>query len=143
MSIEKIVKGADIFVDNRGEISNYYLIDFINTVGLIKTKAGSMRSNHYHPQQEQKLLLVSGSYISIYKDLNNKDSPIKHHLIKAGDFVITPPMVAHTTIYLEDSIVINLVNGDRLLENYNSHTIKYELVTEEDKQKYVELYLNI
>ena len=109
-------------------------------MGLITTNAGSMRSNHYHPQQEQKLLLVSGKYISIYKDLDKKDSLIKHHLIKAGDFVITPPMVAHTTIYLEDSIVINFVNGDRLSDNYDSHTIKYELVTEEDKQKYLELY---
>ena len=99
-----------------------------------------MRSNHYHPKQEQKLLLVTGKYISIYKDLTIDNSPIKHHLVTAGDFVITPPMVVHTTIYLEDSIVINFVNGNRLTNNYDEHTIKYELVSEAEKEKYLELY---
>lgn len=140
MNIETVVKGKDIYVDNRGEISNYYLTEKINTVGLISSKSGVMRSNHYHPKQEQKLLLVKGKYISVYKDLTIDNAPIKHHLVTAGDFVITPPMVAHTTIYLEDSIVINFVNGDRLPENYNEHTIKYELVSETEKKKYLELY---
>lgn len=140
MSSEYVIAGRDIFVDNRGEISNYYLTEKINTVGMIKSIAGSMRSNHYHPKQEQKLLLVSGKYISIYKDLKCENAPVKHHLIKAGDFVITPPMIAHTTIYLEDSIVINFVNGDRLHDNYDEHTKKYELVNEHEKQKYLELY---
>ena len=37
-------------------------------------------------------------------------------------------------------IVINFVNGDRLHDNYDEHTKKYELVNEHEKQKYLELY---
>tara|TARA_B100001964_G_C14139219_1_gene556557 strand:+ start:94 stop:543 length:450 start_codon:yes stop_codon:yes gene_type:complete len=137
---EIVVKGKDKFIDDRGTISNYYLTENINSVGLIETKTGSVRSNHYHPEQEQKLLLVSGKYISICKDLTQDNSPIVHQLIEPGDFVITPPMVAHTTIYIEDSVVINFVNGDRMKDNFDKHTIHYELVPPNDIHKYLEIY---
>ena len=140
MSKEIIIKGKDAFIDDRGSILNYTLTEPVNVVGLIITKAGSVRSNHYHPKQEQKLLLISGKYISVTKDVHNKDSPIDHHLIESGDLVITPPMIAHTTIFLEDSTMINLIHGNRYHHNFKEHTIRYELVSEGDVQKYLDMY---
>ena len=71
-----------------------------------------MRGNHYHPIQTQKCLLIKGSYISITKDLSVNNSVVETRLIREGDLSTIPPYVAHTMIFLEDSIFLNLVNGE-------------------------------
>ena len=139
---EIIIKGSDSFKDERGKIDNYYLSEPINWIGLITTenvreRKNTIRGNHYHPEQEQKVLVTSGSYISVYKNLLESESPIKHHLVKAGDLVITPPNIAHTQIFLEDTTLLNLVHGERKHENYGKHTIPYELVRPEELDSYI------
>ncbi len=67
--LEYIKKGEKEFIDERGKISNFELPEPINLVGHIVSKKGSVRANHFHPIQEQKVLLVKGQFISIYKDL--------------------------------------------------------------------------
>lgn len=137
---EIVFKGADPYEDVRGVIENYQLPEAINLVATITSKKGALRSNHYHPVQEQKVLLISGKYISIYKDLLYPNSLIKHHLISAGDLVITPPMVVHTMIFLEDSVFINLVNGNRDHNKFGEHTIPLILVKPEEKEEYTKKY---
>ena len=73
-SLEYIFRGKNEFVDERGKISNYELPEPINLIGYIESKKGTIRANHFHPIQEQKCLLVKGQFISIYKDLLNKNS---------------------------------------------------------------------
>ena len=41
----------------RGTISNHELTEPINLIGLIDSKKGTVRANHYHPQQEQNVYL--------------------------------------------------------------------------------------
>ena len=67
--MEFVKKGEKEFIDKRGKISNYELTEPINLIGYIESVKGSMRANHYHPVQEQKVLLVKGQFISIYKSL--------------------------------------------------------------------------
>lgn len=138
---EILAQGKNPFEDSRGTIINYELTEPINLVGLITSKKGSIRGNHYHPLQEQKCLLISGSYISVYKDLSDPNSNIKYQLVEAGDLSIMPPMVAHAMIFLEDSILINLVNGDRDHDKFGEHTKKYELVNEVTAQDYISKYI--
>lgn len=135
---EIVVKGGDSFEDERGKILNYHLPESINMLGLTTSKKGCLRANHYHPIQEQKVLLVSGSYISVYKDLLVENSPTHFHVITAGDCVITAPMVAHTMIFLEDSTFVNLVNGNRDHDKYGKHTIPYELVKKDEIATYIQ-----
>ena len=52
--LEYVKDGADEYIDERGKISNFELTEPINMVGLIESK-GSIRANHYHPQQEQNV----------------------------------------------------------------------------------------
>ena len=126
---EDIEIGSDNFVDERGIISNYYFDDSINMIGYVESKKGTMRGNHYHPIQTQKCLLIKGSYISITKDLANKNSIVETRLINEGDLSTIPSYVAHTMVFLEDSIFLNLVNGEREHENYGiTHTIPHILV---------------
>ena len=139
---EEIEIGADNYKDERGIISNYYFDDSINMIGYVESKKGTMRGNHYHPIQTQKCLLIKGSFISITKDLANKDSVVETRLINEGDLSTIPPYVAHTMVFLEDSIFLNLVNGEREHDNYGvTHTIPHKLVDEKLLNNLVDSYV--
>ena len=126
---EEIEVGKDSFIDDRGIITNYYIDDSINMIGYVESEKGSIRGNHYHPVQTQKCLLIKGKYISVTKDLLNSNSVVETRLISEGDMSTIPPHVAHTMIFLEDSVFLNLVNGEREHKNYGTtHTLKYDLV---------------
>ncbi|MFA6432637.1 MAG: NAD-dependent epimerase/dehydratase family protein [Candidatus Paceibacterota bacterium] len=128
-ALEYTVRGDKEFIDARGKISNYELTEPINLIGYIESKAGTVRANHYHPIQEQKCLVITGSYISVIKDLAYPDALVETRLIKAGDIAVIRPNVAHTMVFLEDTVFLNLVRGEREHENYGvTHTIPYKLV---------------
>ena len=134
-------RGEKEFVDKRGKISNYELTEPINLIGYIESIRGSMRANHYHPIQEQKVLLVKGQFISIYKSLLGKNSPKITHVINEGDSVVTKPNVAHTMVFTKDSIFLNLVRGEREHENYGiTHTLPYPLVSDNEKKELLKNY---
>ena len=139
---EDIKVGADNFEDARGIISNYYFDDSINMIGYVESKKGTMRGNHYHPIQTQKCLLIKGSYVSITKDLANKNSVVETRLINEGDLSTIPPYVAHTMVFLEDSVFLNLVNGEREHQNYGiTHTIPHQLVDEKLLNNLLDSYI--
>jgi nucleoside-diphosphate-sugar epimerase/SAM-dependent methyltransferase len=133
--------GEKEFIDYRGKISNFELPEPINLIGYIESKNGTVRANHFHPVQEQKCLLIKGKYISIYKDLLRKDSVKITQLVKAGEIVITKPNVAHTMVFLEDSILLNLVRGEREHKNYGiTHTVPYKIVNDQEKNDLIKNY---
>ena len=140
--VERIINAVNPYVDVRGKIENYLLPQTINLLATITSKKGSIRANHYHPEQEQMCLVISGSYVSVCKDLTISNSQIRHQIIKAGDLSIMPPNVAHTMIFLEDSVFLNLVNGNRDHNKFEEHTIKYELVKPSEIDDYLHLYSN-
>tara|TARA_B100000029_G_scaffold77433_1_gene69084 strand:- start:73 stop:2622 length:2550 start_codon:yes stop_codon:yes gene_type:complete len=134
--LEYKTRGEKEFVDSRGKISNYELTEPINLIGYIESKKGSMRANHYHPVQEQKVLLIKGQFISLYKDLLEKNAPKITHVINEGDSVVTKPNVAHTMVFTKDSIFLNLVRGEREHDNYGiTHTMPYPLVSDEERKQ--------
>jgi len=139
--LEMIQKGGKEYIDNRGKIINYELTEPINLIGYIESKKGTVRANHYHPVQEQKCLLVKGQYISVLKDLSKPDAVLQTNIINAGDLAVIHPNVAHTMVFLEDSIFLNLVRGEREHENYGvTHTMPFELVDERLRQLIVSHY---
>ena len=138
---EKIIEGKDSFEDTRGLITNYYFDEPLNLVGYVSSTKGSIRGNHYHPIQTQKCLLISGSYISVTKDLNEENSVVETRYIKPGELSIIPPNIAHTMIFLEDSVLLNLVAGEREHQNYGiTHTIPYKLVDEKLSKNLIDSY---
>ena len=139
--LEYKVRGEKEFIDRRGKISNYELTEPINLIGYIESVKGSLRANHYHPVQEQKVLLVKGQFISFYKSLLEKNSPKVTHVINEGDSVVTKPNVAHTMVFTKDSIFLNLVRGEREHDNYGiTHTLPYALVSDEERIELPKIY---
>ena len=140
-NLEYVKKGENEFIDDRGKISNYELPESINLIGLISSKEGTIRANHFHPIQEQKCLLTKGQVISVYKDLLNSNSPKITHVLNQGDLIITKPNTAHAMIFSKDSVFLNLVKGEREHKNYGiTHTIRHIFVNEDEKNLLLDSY---
>ena len=133
--LEHVRNGEKEFIDKRGKISNHELPEPINLIGLIDSKKGTTRANHYHPIQEQKCLVTKGQFISVYQDLLNKNSPKITHVVDEGQLIVTKPNTAHTMVFSKDTIFLNLVRGEREHDNYGvTHTIRHVLVDEKEKE---------
>ena len=132
--LEYVKDGEDEYIDKRGKISNHELPEPVNLIGLIDSKKGTMRANHYHPQQEQKCLFTKGQIIEVFQDLLNPNSPKITQVVNEGQLSIIKPNVAHTMVFTKDTVFLNLVRGEREHDNYGiTHTIKHNIVSEKEK----------
>ncbi len=139
--LEHVRDGTDEYVDKRGKISNHELTEPINLIGLIDSKKGTIRANHYHPQQEQKCLFTKGQIIEVFQDILNPNSPKITQVVNEGQMSIIKPNVAHTMIFSKDTTFLNLVRGEREHENYGiTHTIKHVFVDEKEKELLLSCY---
>ena len=129
---EHIEHSTHPFVDTRGRIDNYDLVTPINMANIITSKPRSIRANHYHPEQLQQCLVISGSYISVYRDLLNPNAELQSQVVRAGDLAVMPPMIAHAMIFTEDTVFLNLVGGNRDHDKFGRHTVPYVLVKDDD-----------
>ena len=139
--LEHVKDGDNEFIDNRGKISNHELTEPINMIGLIESKKGTIRANHYHPQQEQKCLFTKGQIIEVFQDILNPNSPKITQVVNEGQLSIIKPNVAHTMVFSKDTTFLNLVRGEREHENYGvTHTIKHVFVDEKEKNLLLKYY---
>jgi len=139
--LEHIRDGGNEFIDERGKISNHELTEPINLIGLIDSKKGTIRANHYHPQQEQKCLFTKGQIIEIFQDILNPNSPKITQVVNEGQLSIIKPNVAHTMIFTKDTTFLNLVRGERDHKNYGiSHTIRHWFVDEAERDLLMSSY---
>ena len=139
--LEHVRDGKNIYKDKRGTISNHELSEPINLIGLIDSKKGTMRANHYHPQQEQKCLFTKGQIIEVFQDIINPKAPKITQVVNEGQLSVIKPNVAHTMVFSKDTTFLNLVRGERDHENYGiTHTIKHNIVDEDEKNLLLENY---
>jgi nucleoside-diphosphate-sugar epimerase len=139
--LEYVRDGDNLFVDSRGKISNHELTEPINLIGLIDSKKGTIRANHYHPQQEQKCLFTKGQIIEIFQDIINPNSPKITQVVNEGQLSIIKPNVAHTMVFTKDTTFLNLVRGERDHDNYGTtHTIRHVFVDENEKNLLLKYY---
>ena len=139
--LEYVTDGDNLFIDNRGKISNHELTEPVNLIGLINSKKGTIRANHYHPQQEQKCLFTKGQIIEIFQDIINPNSPKITQVVNEGQLSVIKPNVAHTMVFTKDTTFLNLVRGERDHDNYGiTHTIKHVFVDDKEKNLLLKCY---
>jgi len=139
--LEHVRDGENEYIDPRGKISNHELTEPINMIGLIDSKKGTIRANHYHPQQEQKCLFTKGQIIEIFQDILNPNSPKITQVVNEGQLSIIKPNVAHTMVFTKDTTFLNLVRGEREHNNYGvTHTIKHVFVDEKERDLLLSCY---
>ncbi len=139
--LEHVRDGDNEYIDERGKISNHELTEPINLIGLIDSKKGTIRANHYHPQQEQKCLFTKGQIIEIFQDILNPNAPKITQVVNEGQLSIIKPNVAHTMVFTKDTTFLNLVRGEREHDNYGvTHTIKHNFVDEKERDLLLSCY---
>ena len=139
--LEYVNHGENLYFDKRGTISNHELTEPINLIGLIDSKRGTVRANHYHPQQEQKCLFTKGQIIEVFQDIINPNSPKITQVVNAGELSVIKPNVAHAMVFSQDTTFLNLVRGERDHDNYGiTHTIKHIFVDEKEKDLLLSCY---
>ena len=139
--LEHVRDGDNEYIDARGKISNHELTEPINLIGLIDSKKGTIRANHYHPQQEQKCLFTKGQIIEVYQDILNPSAPKITQVVNEGQLSIIKPNVAHTMVFTKDTTFLNLVRGEREHDNYGiTHTIKHVFVDEKERDLLLSCY---
>ena len=140
-NLEYVKNGENVHIDERGTISNYELTEPVNLIGLISSKKGTTRANHYHPLQEQKCLFTKGQIIEVFQDLLNPNSSKITQIVNEGQISVIKPNVAHAMVFSKDTTFLNLVRGERNHENYGiTHTIRHVIINEKEKNLLLSCY---
>ena len=113
------------FTDDRGVIQNI-LNSPINAVALITSKAGSVRSNHWHKENDHYLYIVSGSVEYYERDLNEDGNKIKPVIFKAGEMFYTPPLKVHKVVFLTDTVMLSLGKNIKTHEAHEEDLVREE-----------------
>lgn len=107
------------YVDKRGVIQNLWLGN-CGSVTLITTKAGSVRANHTHHENDFHAAYVVSGEIKYSEEI---DGEIKEYLFKAGDMFFSPPERWHKMEFPQDTVFLtcngilkNHVNYERSIE---------------------------
>jgi len=125
MKILKNIKPE--FVDERGGITRILDTETsIKSVLLITSKAGTVRSNHYHKKDAHYCYLLSGR--AEWGEKPAEGGETESAVLEAGDMVYTPPMTIHAVKFLEDSVLLALATENRDQEDYEADTVRIKLI---------------
>ncbi len=123
----KVEKLSPTFSDERGAITDI-LNGEMHNLGIITSKKGSIRGNHYHKAQTQYTYILKGKIEMTTKDLREPSSVPKTAIIAEGDLITHPAMVAHAYKALEDSVFLAITTKRRDKGGYEDDTFRIELV---------------
>jgi quercetin dioxygenase-like cupin family protein len=111
------------FENHNGIIQNI-LNEPINAVAIITSKAGSIRSNHYHKLNDHHLYILSGSLEYYERDLDENGKDIKPTIYKSGDMFYTGPMKVHKVVFLEDCVMLSLGKNIKTHEAHEADLVR-------------------
>lgn len=119
-------KSAPHFVDDRGAITSILSGDNpdVKSILLITSKAGSVRSNHYHKKDAHYCYIISGKVEWLEKPVAG--GVLESQILEEGDMVFTPPMIMHAAKFLEDTVFFAFATESRLQENYEADTVRVD-----------------
>lgn len=121
----KIEKINPVFMDERGKISDL-VNENINHVGLITSKKGSIRGNHYHKLSTQYSYILSGKFrVTITPIENNKNK--KEIILNENELITIPPKKIHVFEAMEDSVIIDMVSESRWGKKYEEDVFRVKL----------------
>jgi len=123
----KIVKLKPTFSDERGIIMDV-LSGNMKHVGIITSKQGAVRANHYHKLQWQYTYVLSGRVELTTKDLREKSPKVKKAIVPAGYLISIPPMIYHSYKALEDFSILTITTELRNTHRaYERDTFRIQL----------------
>ena len=110
-------------IDDRGIIQNL-LLSNIGSVAIITSKAGSVRSNHWHLTNWHYLYVITGKMKYLEKDLDGQN--LTELIVNNGEMVFTPTSKIHRTEFLEDTILLSLGKTPKDHDSHEKDVIRVE-----------------
>ncbi len=126
----RVTHVTDEFVDDRGGIARVVDQDgFVFRVVLrITSKAGTVRSNHYHKRDSHCLYVESGKCEYSEKPANDPKAKIEMVVLGPGDLVYTGPDIVHAVKFLEDTVLYAFTTEKRKQDAYEEDTMRVTIV---------------
>ncbi len=115
------------FVNEIGIIQNLVLKP-TGGLAVITTKAGVLRSNHYHKTDWHYIYVVSGHVLYFARLVGNNIIPDAREFV-AGDVFFTPPMREHCVAFLEDTVLVTASKNPRSHEGHEADLVRVNFVT--------------
>lgn len=141
MKSSKIITDEIRAFDKRGSIQS--ISDFnIKNVSIITSNRGTIRSNHYHKKNLHIIHILSGSIHYFYKSLK-KNSKIKYLHICKNESVFTPNNEWHCTYFPVKSKIIVCSSAPRDRKNYESDTVRVNLIDNKNIKSFLEKFNNV
>jgi dTDP-4-dehydrorhamnose 3,5-epimerase-like enzyme len=120
------------FKDERGFISR--IIDeskySIKSILYIERKKGTRGADHYHKKDSHYVYILSGKVKRSEKNMADEKSKIESVVLGPGDLVLTPPMVAHSDVFLEDTVMLAFTTENRNPKQYEKDTVRVDFFKE-------------
>lgn len=127
MNNVQIKKTDPVFTDQRGSIFDLLDDAIIQHVGIITSKKGTIRGNHYHLKQDQYNYIFSGKVKLLTRNIEGDSKLVESHILVPGDFVSIPTKVIHTMEFLEDTVFLDLNSESRSNDGYEKDTIRVQI----------------
>ena len=121
-----VIKIKPAFNDERGSIFDIVEKE-VRHIGIITSKKGVVRANHYHKKSIQYTFILSGKVEFFEKDLRLKNPKTESVTLGSFDLVITSPMVIHAMKFLEDSVFLEMTSESRVGNGYEEDTVRVDL----------------
>jgi len=125
--LAKITKISPAFEDQRGSISDIILGQTIKHVGIITSKANSLRGSHYHKSSIQYNYVISGKLELKLKKSGQETAKIEKIILEPGDLVEIQPYVIHALTAIEDSEFFVFTSEFRIDKDYENDTFRVDI----------------
>ncbi len=124
-----IKKIKPFHTDERGSMSR--LLDSeinITSILIISCKKGSIRANHYHKKDTHYSYMLKGEMEYFYKNPKLKNGKINKLIVKEGEIVCSPPMIAHAMKFTQESTFLVFTTEPRDQKAYAKDTVRVPLI---------------
>lgn len=114
-------------LEERGNITRILDTDKpLNSILFITSKAGSVRSNHYHKKDTHYCYIISGKAEWYEKPVEGGE--IEKEILNPGDMIYTPANIIHAVKFLEDTEFLVFSTQPRNREHYEEDTVRVKLI---------------
>ena len=125
-----VIHTKEEFSDSRGGISRIVDEDKFRFRGVLRitSKAGSVRSNHYHKHDSHYIYVEMGKCEYSEKSANDPHAKIKTVILEPGDVVLSKPGIIHAVKFLEDTVLYAFTTEKREQDQYERDTIRIKII---------------
>lgn len=119
------------FINEAGEIQNLVELaenDGFRGVAIIRCRAGSRRSSHWHKKDAHYLFVVSGEML--YTERAFGSGTILKFAVRPGQMVFTGPRTEHWAEFPKDTVLISISKLGRSHEEHESDVVRVPWITD-------------